>query len=331
MKRQPPGWSPPGRIRPVALILGLLLLGSSVGRADGQQPHRQRTTPLALTVGAAPAAALTVRSAPAAALTVVAGEPADARYLTLDVRREAWMLSVAGRFALATRVVREPVRHVPASGLDPVEIAWSFDRGALGVPDAGRGRASDHMRNASLLLPVALSLFTARSSERWRDVAVSGAVYTEALLITSTVTQLGKVLTGRPRPGAYLSAVSGSEPEGAGVFHSMPSSHASMAWTGASVAFTSHLLLRPRARWIERFGVGFLSGALASATSALRVDAGAHFPSDVLAGAGVGIASGVMVPLAHRQNGRPLPSREAWLHTLSGVAAGTVLGVLLGS
>lgn len=256
-------------------------------------------------------------------------------HLALELRREIWLLSVAGRFWLASRIVPELTRTVPPGGLASETIRWSFDRGAVGASDLSASRLSDHARQASLLLPVALSVVTARTSERWRDVAVGGTVYAEALLLSKTLTHLGKGAIGRPRPGLYVGAWSGSDSGdgtvvGSGAFHSMPSSHASTAWTGAATAFASHLLLRPRAGWAERAGVGFVGGALAGATSALRVSAGAHFPSDVIAGAGIGIGSGILVPLLHR-GGLPLPSREAWLQTMGGVVAGTVVGVLLGS
>lgn len=279
---------------------------------------------------ASPPAATPLRTFVIGALARSAPPPP---FLTLDVRREIWFTSISGRLGLAGGLLRERARRVPLSGLDRADILWSVDRGAAGGSDVAAARLSDHTRNAALLLPVVVSVFTARGSDRWRDLAVGGAVYTEAILITSTLTRLVKVLAGRPRPGAYApqQVISGAGPYAlldVGAFHSMPSSHAAAAWTGASLAVTSHLLMRPRAGPGERFGVGFASGALAGSTAALRVHAGAHFPSDVAAGAGIGIAVGALVPLAHRGD-RPLPSPRAWLETVAGVAAGTVVGVLL--
>jgi len=90
---------------------------------------------------------------------------------------------------------------------------------------------------------------------------------------------------------------------------------------------TDYLLSRPDASWAERVGVGLVGGGLAGATSALRVTAGQHFPSDVIAGAGIGIVTGVAVPLLHR-GGRPLPSSEALFEVLGGALVGTLIGVV---
>lgn len=314
--------TPPTRLRaPAGVVLLLCIFAATEAsgqRAAGWPAQDLRAVAVPALVGTTPP-------------SVVAGTPTVGAHLTLDARREAWLLGTATRLWLAAEIFPEPIRTMPGGGLDPRDIGWSVDRGVIDNDDPGASRASDRTRAASLLLPVVVSVATARSGRRWRDVAVAGAVYAEALFISKTLSHLGKIMLGRPRPGAYRprpdAAMHG--PVGSGTFHSMPSSHASTAWTGASVAVTSHLLLRPRARGLERFGVGFVGGAVAGATSALRVSSGAHFPSDVIAGAGIGIASGVLVPLVHADD-RPLPSRRAILQSVSGVAVGTLLGVLLG-
>lgn len=324
----PPGSTPTRkRVGILAAPIALLVLVGSHADLRAQGP----TSPFPSTGTSFLVQALD----PPAAVRPLGLGAGETPHFALEIRREALLFSIAGRLAVATQLVREPVRRLPLAGLDPMEIDWSLDREVVGPSEPASGRASDRMRDAAVLFPIVLSTFLARGSEPWRDLAASGVVYAEALLITSTATHLGKTLIGRPRPGAYLPQPEspgsrGPVPVGAGAFHSMPSSHASVAWTGAAVAFTSHLLLRPDAGWLERSGVGFVGGALAGAASALRVQSGAHFPSDVVAGAGIGIASGVLVPLAHRGD-RPLPSREAWLQSIAGTAAGAIVGVLLGS
>ena len=166
-----------------------------------------------------------------------------------------------------------------------------------------------------------------------RDFGSSTLVYAETFLVSQGITRLAKSTLGRARPYAYLPAISRPNEASYDVsrdrtFRSMPSGHSASAWTGAAFGLTEHLLRRPDASPLERVGVGFLGGALAGATSTLRVAAGQHFPSDVVVGAGIGILTGVTVPLLHR-GGRPLPTSSAWLQAAGGVVAGTFFGVVV--
>ena len=160
-------------------------------------------------------------------------------------------------------------------------------------------------RSASLIFPLALALATGQEGERWHSFSHSSLVFAETILMSQGLTWLGKTTFGRARPYAYLPASQRPDHHSYDVSAgrtaaSMPSGHTSSAWAGAAMGMTTHLLLRPQAGWGERGGVGFLGGVLAGATSALRVEAGQHFPSDVLVGAGIGILAGVAVPMLHR-------------------------------
>jgi membrane-associated phospholipid phosphatase len=66
---------------------------------------------------------------------------------------------------------------------------------------------------------------------------------------------------------------------------------------------------------------------LAGATSALRVEAGQHFPTDVVVGAVLGISTGVAVPLFHRGE-QQIRTYAVW-QMVGGGLAGTFLGVVL--
>jgi membrane-associated phospholipid phosphatase len=207
------------------------------------------------------------------------------------------------------------------------------DRDVVGNRSLGANTASNWTRNGARVFPFVLALATGQQGERWHDFGLRSVVYAEAFFVTFGVTHLGKVMFGRARPYAYLSEQERPDDSHYDVsrkhtFLSMPSGHASSAWTGAVLGMTDHLLRRPEASWIERAGVGFLGGALAGSTSALRTEAGQHFSSAVLAGTGVGVATGVTVSLLHRGE-QPWPSSGAWLQMTAGALAGTALGVLL--
>jgi membrane-associated phospholipid phosphatase len=249
----------------------------------------------------------------------------------LHLGREIVLSGIGSGLLLAGYLMPVDRLVVPPAGLDPGGIAWRADRGVVGRSSSSADRASNWTRNASLLFPFVLALAVAPQGARWEGLTKRGVVYAETLLVSQGATFLGKSLWDRARPYAYLAeADRPTEPSfdvgTERTFRSMPSGHASSAWTGATMVLTEFLLSRPQAPAWERFALGFVGGGLAVSTSSMRVVAGEHFPSDVLAVAGIGVATGVAVPLLHRGD-RPLPSTGAWLETIGGVLAGTLAGV----
>ena len=253
-------------------------------------------------------------------------------YPDLRTRREIALVG-SGTGLLAAGLLAQPdLRDVPDPGFDPRKIGWSVDRDIVGNHNLRAGAMSDWTRDGALIFPVVLSAAMAHQGELARGFTHYGLVYAETILVSQGITWLGKTILNRARPFAYLSQSTRPDHLRYDVtlertFESMPSGHSSSAWSGATLAMTTHLLQRPQAGWIERAGVGFLGGVLAGATSALRVEAGQHFPSDVLVGAGIGIVSGVGVPLLHR--GERRAETDAFLQMIGGGVAGTLAGVLL--
>lgn len=267
------------------------------------------------------------RSDSASSVAAVAAQP------HLDGWREGGLSLVGSGLLLSGRFIDAPLRDVPTEGLDPLRISSSLDRGAVGELNTRASSVSDWTRNAALAFPFAVSLATSPDGARKSGLARTAVVHAETLLISGGLTQLGKKLLGRTRPYAYVSAP--SRPDGTAydvtqgrTFLSMPSGHASAAWAGTAMGLTEYMLNRPQAPWWERAAVGFSGGALAGVTSALRVEAGQHFPSDVLAGAGIGVVTGVTIPLLHRGD-RRIPSPKSWLQMTGGVLVGTFLGTLV--
>jgi len=252
-------------------------------------------------------------------------------YPAFSFPREAALTALGAGTLTWALLSNHEAPSAPSSGYDPADIRWGRDRDVVGRTDVGANDASDLTRAAAVALPVALVWATADPGRKWQSVAARSAVYVETLLLTSGLTTAGKVLWERPRPFVYLAENAHPNDPGydvtqARAFHAMPSGHASTAWAGAAFAVTDHLLARPAAPAWERVGIGFAGGLLAGATSGLRVDAGQHFPSDVLAGSGLGVVTGVVVPLLHRGDA-PRPPARAWLQSLGGVLGGTLVGV----
>jgi membrane-associated phospholipid phosphatase len=107
------------------------------------------------------------------------------------------------------------------------------------------------------------------------ETAETGQMLTEGLVITYGITGGLKLLSGRERP------------DGSDGF-SFPSLHTSGTFCAATVLW-------------DRYGAGagIPAGVIAAFTGLSRVDLGEHFPSDVVAGATIGIVTGLAVSRAH--------------------------------
>ncbi|MCA9668397.1 MAG: phosphatase PAP2 family protein [Myxococcales bacterium] len=125
--------------------------------------------------------------------------------------------------------------------------------------------------------------------------------YTQSILINIALVNIVKLTVRRPRPEAYWqvrnSGTAGNEKTDLAL--SFYSGHA--AFTAGVTATASYLAFR-------RYGVGWRSFltlgvgiALTAAVSIERVRSLAHFPSDVITGAIVGAAVGLLVPHFHFQ------------------------------
>jgi membrane-associated phospholipid phosphatase len=137
---------------------------------------------------------------------------------------------------------------------------------------------------------------------------VDGIIYAESLSLTLAITDITKVAFRRPRPIAYqeqaaLDAQYGGASKAPSISDtdatlSFFSGHASII--GAASATATYLaFMRSPGTW--RPWVTLVAGTLlTTGVSYERVRAGAHFPTDVIAGALAGGCIGVLVPHLHR-------------------------------
>ena len=204
--------------------------------------------------------------------------------------------AVIGVSALASALpalLGDQLPYASCAPCDPSEL-WGIDRGAIGDIRSGPARMSDITMLATIGGGGALT-FMARGNQsrtaQWEDVAV----YSQAVLITSAVTEWSKVLFQRPRPPRYgANAANYPDPE---YGRSFPSGHTSTTFAAAA-AYASILQRRGEAgkhtaEIVALFGAAALTGVL-------RVSAHKHFPTDVIAGAALGTAIGWAVPRLHR-------------------------------
>jgi len=181
----------------------------------------------------------------------------------------------------------------------------SFDRVATRLWSPTLSRTSDGVLYGSVA--TAFAILTIQSTARRDDArawAIRAGVMAESVLVASGLTQVVKSAVRRPRPPWFNPAApdtARSEPDGRLSF-----------WSGHTVLVASALASLTTVQWIDAPGSleAWVSTALTLVvvplTASLRVLAGRHYPTDVLAGGLVGVAVGVGVPLLHQY--RPVPS-----------------------
>lgn len=249
---------------------------------------------LALLLRAGGAAAQEVDDVPAAAgpaSPVAAPEEAPAApRLTLDLPTSA---ATSGALLLAAGLAGSS-----RLSLTPGACRWCepgrLDRWARGQLRWGSpGRAARASDLAATAVPagaaLAVGLMALHPSSGWREPAEDLLAVTEAVAVATALTQGAKVGFARLRPEPWAS---GREPS-ANDLHSFWSGHTSLAFSAAAAA-TQVARLRGRSGW--RW-LGLASFAGAAAVGWLRVAGDQHWLTDVLAGAAVGTASGLGVPL----------------------------------
>jgi len=145
---------------------------------------------------------------------------------------------------------------------------------------------------ASLLVVAAAFALTTKSYRAVHPLVArcSAAVLSQVLLHPALLTNLLKLLSGRPRPVALGPAGEGfvhffSMSPGFGDF-SFPSGHVAVAMLLAPCA----LLLWREGRLRESVAVAVATAVWSGAVAYGRVRFGAHFPTDVLFSIGIGVA-----------------------------------------
>jgi membrane-associated phospholipid phosphatase len=147
---------------------------------------------------------------------------------------------------------------------------------------------------------------------------VDTVMYVEAITITQGLTNLAKISFRRPRPHAYIERneyiARGGDPatfqngdtDSALSFFSGHSSQAAALSAAATYIAFSRSPGTPRP-WLTLAG----GTALTSFVAYERVRSGAHFPTDVIAGAIAGTAVGALVVHLHRAD--PMRQRPLWI------------------
>jgi membrane-associated phospholipid phosphatase len=213
----------------------------------------------------------------------------------LDLIKDS-SLTVAGlSFALIRNRLVSHVHAPDPASLDRDNVP-GIDRAALDRRSSRAGNLSNVMLDISSILPflAAASVVMRGDKASYRQAIADLGMYAEAGLITAGLTQIAKGGFHRSRPYAYDPSVPLASREARDAALSFFSGHASGAFTGAVFACTVYQRQHPGSKFIIPFWI--LSLSTATVTAVMRVEAGVHFPTDVLAGAAVGSLTGWLVP-----------------------------------
>ena len=224
----------------------------------------------------------------------------QARYTT-DPGREAATAGAIGGLLL----MRQWVLDEPSVGPQSFDRTWagsSFDESATRYSSEAWRAWTDRMLVgiwASALATAVLPASQGDGERWWRLVSLA-----EAGLLTLGTTQILKLAVGRHRPYTYNASLSDERiaylvgTDSADARASFPSGHASLAFAGAT--FSASMLTTTQ-DWPTYGDAAIWALTMAAATSVAigRVRAGKHFSTDVIVGAVLGTALGLLAPACH--------------------------------
>jgi membrane-associated phospholipid phosphatase len=170
-----------------------------------------------------------------------------------------------------------------------------FDRWAAGNYDRAWSTVGDIATVSTLVLPLVVITADEGLSNGLND----DLVVAEAALVTSAAQVSLSFAVPRARPRAYSDRAPLDERTDANAARSFFSGHvANTMATSVAALRTLQRLHQPTLGWLT-FGAGVLGTGLVGVA---RVQAGSHFPSDVLIGAAFGAGVGLAVPALHERS-----------------------------
>ncbi len=187
---------------------------------------------------------------------------------------------------------RSPEEEILA--LDKNDVR-SFDRRAAGNYNEGAKTASDFFFNVSIPLPLIVFAFDKKLREDYLRLTL---LYLETMSLTGVAYSTSQQLNNRLRPFTYNQELELSQRTKGGAKNSFYSGHTALVATSTFFLARVYADYHPDSpyRWVF-YGSAGLATFL---TGNLRVQAGQHFPTDVLMGGLVGTAIGFLVPYFHK-------------------------------
>ncbi len=178
----------------------------------------------------------------------------------------------------------------------------SFDRGATYNNSQVAANVSDILLIGTAVLP---AVFLANHHTR-NEIGPLLLITFEVVTINYGITSSVKSIVNRSRPYVYNPDLSYEERTDAQSRYSYFSGHtsatASLSFLFAKV-FTDY---HPNMSRELKIGLWSFAALLPATTGYLRVQAGKHYPTDVLTGFAVGALTGLLVPELHKKGGEKL-------------------------
>jgi membrane-associated phospholipid phosphatase len=173
----------------------------------------------------------------------------------------------------------------------------SFDRKSVMNWSPSIGKTSDYVLFGITALPV---LFLSEHHTE-KDIKSLAIMYLEVFTINYGITDITKNLTNRARPFVYNTDLDMSTRTSSISRQSFFSGHTSQ--TAAATFFFAKVIsdYHPNLKPGLKTGIWFFAAAVPAVNGYLRVKAGDHFPTDVIAGYVVGAATGWLIPHLHQR------------------------------
>lgn len=190
----------------------------------------------------------------------------------------------------------EPRTEAELQLLEPRNVS-ALDAVALNRWNPSAGTRSD-VGMLAAFGAAGLSVLAQTPREQWvRDGAVLGSLWFQTNLSTLMVTDLVKNSVKRNRPFVYYDAAPLADRMESDARKSFFSGHSSMTACNAVFAAKVWTDLHPGSKWTP--WVWSAAAAVPAYVAWQRVEAGKHYPSDVLVGLAVGAAMGYLIPQIH--------------------------------
>ena len=228
-------------------------------------------------------------------------EPAPAHNaVAVDLRVDLPVTIAAGALGAGLLLGREDIVRSRCMPICAEGALNGLDRPFAGRYVPAAATASDVLVAVNLGLPVALDLLELGLGEHpdgWIGWGEDTLILGEAMAVNVAAQSLTALALQRPRPYTYGEIAPLDKRTAADGYLSFYSQHTSNSFAAATAYAYLFGVRHPHSPW--RAAVWVLGEGLAAMDGCLRVTAGYHFPSDVLVGAAVGTAIGVVVPWLH--------------------------------